>query len=107
MGDDNYTVITYTYNMPIDYNMYPIDFEMPELEDPNYLEMEDLDIEEVAFGFRFQYFNQQFENGYLSSDGFINLNDTVYDSSPATNEYQTWSHFVVQTLCQILAVKLK
>ena len=87
VGDDNYTVITYTYNMPIDYNMYPIDFEMPELEDPNYLEMEDLDIEEVAFGFRFQYFNQQFENGYLSSDGFINLNDTVYDSSPATNEY--------------------
>ena len=28
VGDDNYTVIT-TYNMPIDYNMYPIDFEMP------------------------------------------------------------------------------
>lgn len=87
VGEDNYTVITYTYSMPIDYNMYPIAFEMPELEDPTYLEMEDLDIEEVAFGFRFQYFNQQFEKGYLSSDGFINLNDTAYDSYPTINNH--------------------
>ena len=73
VGEDNYSVITYSYDMPIDYTWYTIPYDMPDLIDPINVDVEDYDADSVAFGFDFSYFNQTFDHGYICSNGFLKL----------------------------------
>ena len=73
VGEDNYTVITYSYDMPIDYTWYTIPYDMPELIAPTHVDVEDYDADSVSFGFYFSYFNQTFDHGYICSNGFLKL----------------------------------
>ncbi|MFN7014266.1 MAG: hypothetical protein ACK4ON_08365, partial [Bacteroidia bacterium] len=86
VGEDNYTVITYTYHMPIDYNMYPIAFEMPVLEDPIYLDLSSYDRDTLALPFRFQFFNQQFDTVIMTSEGFLSFDNAVFSDYPYPGE---------------------
>ena len=86
VGEDNYTVITYTYNMPIDYDMYPIDFEMPVLEEPTYLDLDGYDRDTLSLPFRFQFFNQQFDTVIMTSEGFLSFDNAVFSDYPYPGE---------------------
>ncbi len=73
VGEGNYTVITYSYDMPIDYTWYTIPYDLPELIAPTHVDVEDYDADSVSFGFDFSYFNQTFDHGYICSNGFLKL----------------------------------
>jgi hypothetical protein len=80
VGEGNATVVTYTYTMPRDYNMYTIPFEMPELLYPDTITLDfvDGDIEAFPLPFSLPYFNQMIDTLYISIDGYISVKEPMF-----------------------------
>lgn len=75
--------------MPIAYNMTTIAFEPPELLNPDTLTLYSTDVDTVALGFRFNYFDNTYDSAFITSNGYISfgephdwfapgLGDTIY-----------------------------
>ncbi len=82
VGVGNSTEITYTYSIPVTYQMDSIAFAPYEDSDPTYLTLIGADEEEkIPIGFPFQFFNHVYDslwvdiNGFLSFDGYYIYSD--------------------------------
>lgn len=82
VGVGNSTEITYTYSIPVTYQMDSIAFAPYEDTDPTYLTLIGADEEEkIPIGFPFQFFNHVYDslwvdiNGFLSFDGYYIYSD--------------------------------
>ncbi|HET8963052.1 MAG TPA: T9SS type A sorting domain-containing protein, partial [Chitinophagales bacterium] len=72
-GEDNSTVINYSYEMPLTYNITSIPFEQPTLINPDTLTLFDTDYEEVPIGFTFNYFDNTYDSTFISSNGYTSF----------------------------------
>ncbi|MFN3939679.1 MAG: hypothetical protein ACK4IY_03765, partial [Chitinophagales bacterium] len=75
VGLDNYSVVSYNYEMPIAYTMTTIPFEQPELLNPDTLSLYSTDVDTVALGFRFNYFDNTYDSAFITSNGYISFGE--------------------------------
>ncbi|MBK7109106.1 MAG: T9SS type A sorting domain-containing protein [Chitinophagales bacterium] len=73
VGENNSTVINYSYEMPLNYNISTIPFEQPTLLNPDTLTLFDTDYEEVPIGFTFNYFDNTYDSTFISSNGYTSF----------------------------------
>ncbi|MBK7109147.1 MAG: T9SS type A sorting domain-containing protein [Bacteroidetes bacterium] len=73
VGENNFTVINYSYEMPLTYNISTIPFEQPTLLNPDTLTLFDTDYEEVPIGFTFNYFDNTYDSTFISSNGYTSF----------------------------------